>query len=439
MIFTVPDIIERMFASIFKWSLARVRPNAVLPLAIAVLVSSATLVVPRACAQLPFFSGAEGFGSTFTGSQPPGGWFSNATVYHVTNLNDSGAGSLRAAFVENSSNKIIVFDVAGTIQLTSGTLRIKNLSNYYIAGQTAPGPVTVYGATTKISASPDKTNNNIILRYLSLRGSDPGDDTLSFKDGNASNPSNHMIADHVSASWSQDEVLSVANENTNITIQYSIIADALTSDHAYGSLIRPTINSSVSYQHNLYANNASRQPRPGSYNGTTLTFDFRNNVVYNWRDRAGYSGGSSEAEQEFVNMNYVGNYMVAGPGTNANVNGTFFIDKNVDMAAYNRGNFVDSDKGVNGNGVPNGIERGSNMIQLNSPTDQSLVQVASPFTANPVTTQSAPNAFNQVLNYVGNFWWSRGPIDTRIINKQYRAAKRNCRERPRADGIGRSA
>ena len=128
-----------------------------------------SLVVHPALAQIPSFSGAEGYGGTFSGSAPAGGWFSNATVYHVTNLNDSGAGSLRGAFVENSANKIIVFDVAGTIQLTSGSLDIKNLSNYYIAGQTAPGPVTIYGDTTQITHSSDKNNTNVILRYLSFR------------------------------------------------------------------------------------------------------------------------------------------------------------------------------------------------------------------------------------------------------------------------------
>ena len=83
--------------------------------------------------------GAEGYGGTFTGTAPAGGWFSNASIYHVTNLNDSGPGSFRNAFTQNTSNRIIVFDVAGTIQLSGPALDIKNLSNYYIAGQSAPG------------------------------------------------------------------------------------------------------------------------------------------------------------------------------------------------------------------------------------------------------------------------------------------------------------
>ena len=105
----------------------------------------------------------------------------------------------------------------------------------------------------------------------------------------------NMILDHVSASWAEDEILSVANNNTNVTVQYSIISDALVNDHAYGSLIRPRIDSNVTFHHNLYAHNSSRQARFGTYNAETLTADFRNNVVYNWRDRASYAGGSSEA------------------------------------------------------------------------------------------------------------------------------------------------
>src|SRR3954447_27089468 len=209
----------------------------------ALLATAVSLAVCSASAQLPSFNGAEGFGGTFTGAAPPGGWLSNATVYHVTNLNDSGAGSLRGAFGQNSANKIIVFDVGGTIQLTSGSLDIKNLNNYYIAGQTAPSPVTVYGDTTQITHSNSTPQSNIILRYLSVRRGSTASgntDALTFAGGSTdgSGPAaTNMIVDHVSTSWGTDENLSVANDNTNVTVQYAIIADALRTDHAYGSLI----------------------------------------------------------------------------------------------------------------------------------------------------------------------------------------------------------
>ncbi len=210
------------------------------------------------------------------------------------------------------------------------------------------------------------------------KGAGDGEDAITFSGGSGTGTiATNMILDHVSASWAEDEDLSVANNNTNVTVQYSIIADALISGHAYGSLIRPQIDASVSFHHNLYANNASRQARFGTYNAETLTADFRNNVIYNWRDRASYTGGSSDAEQEFTDVNYVGNYLVAGAGTLANANKAFSVDKNVDSRVYQSGNFIDSDKALNPGGVPNGSDLGWAAFQVSTPvTDQTLTQMA---------------------------------------------------------------
>jgi hypothetical protein len=391
----------------------------------------AVAFAPHASAQLPFFPGAEGFGGTFTGTAPAGGWFSNATIYHVTTTADTLAldgkpavGTLRGAFYDaarkqQASNVVVVFDVGGTFQLTQGNLDIKTVNNIYVAGQTAPSPVTVYGASTQITKSNNTMTSNVVLRYMTFRkGTGDGEDGIGFTGGSGAGQTiaTNMILDHVSASWAEDEDLSVANNNTNVTVQYSIIADALTSNHAYGSLIRPQVDSSVTFHHNLYASNASRQARFGTYNGETLTADFRNNVIYNWRDRASYTGGSSEAEQEFTDVNYVGNYLIAGPNTVGSATRAFSVDKNVDSRVYQSGNYIDSDKLLNPGGTPNGSDLGWSAFAVSTPvTDQTFTQMASPFATAPVTTQTAPAAYEQVIEHVGNFWWDREAIDDRII------------------------
>jgi pectate lyase len=399
-----------------------------------VFFAAALAVSTTALAQQPVFSGAEGFGGTFNGTMPAAGWFSTASVYRVTTTQDlvdgSGRplqGTLRGAFWnytnpsqprENASNRVIVFDVGGVFQLTQGSLNIKTVDRLYVAGQTAPSPVIVYGNSTQITKSSNTVTQNLIMRYMTFRkGAGDGSDALGFTGGSGTGTiATNMILDHISTSWAEDENLSVANNNTNVTVQYSIISDALTNNHAYGSLIRPRVNSNVTFHHNLYASNASRQPRLGTYNGRLLTMDFTNNVVYNWRDRAGYAGGSSEAEHEYVDLNFVGNYFIAGPSTIANANRAFIIDRNVDVRAYQQGNFIDSDRLVNPGGVPNGSDTGWGMFALNTPVaDQTLVQMPTPFATPPVATQSAADAFTQVINHVGNSWWNRDPIDQRVI------------------------
>ena len=187
--------------------------------------------------------------------RPVGGWFSNASVYHVTTTQDlvdrSGKpqqGTLRGAFYDytnpsspkqQASNRIVVFDVGGVFDISANTLDIKTVNNIYVAGQTAPSPVTVYGNTTQITKSNNTMTSNVILRYLTFRkGTGSGEDAITFSGGNGPGDTvaTNMILDHVSASWAEDEVLSVANNNTNVTVQYSIIADSLTNGHAYGSL-----------------------------------------------------------------------------------------------------------------------------------------------------------------------------------------------------------
>ncbi len=393
------------------------------------VVGCAGLAGSAGAQALPFFPGAEGFGGNFSGTAPTGGWFANADVYHVTNLNDDGPGSLREGLEQYSSNRIIVFDVAGTIQLNDN-LDVKNLSNYYIAGQTAPGPVTIYGDTTQITHSSGRENRNIALRYLTFRkGTGDGEDAITFAGGGLGT---NMILDHVSSSWAEDEILSVANNNTNVTVQYSLINDALVNNHAYGTLIRPRISSEVTFHHNLYANNASRQARFGTYNSERLTTEFTNNVIYNWRDRASYAGGSSDDEQEYVDVDYIGNYLVAGPSTGGGntLNLAFRVDRNVDVRAYQFGNYMDKDRALNPGGVPNGSLVGWEAWGFGSGDDQTLEQLNAPLPyapapggtpaaateAAPVTRQAAPDAYQQVIDHVGNFWWARDAIDSRVIN-----------------------
>lgn len=385
--------------------------------------------------QMPSFPGAEGFGGSFTGEMPAAGWFSGGTVYHVTTVEDlvdsSGRplqGTLRGAFwnyatpsqpKQNASNRIVVFDVGGVFQLTQGSLDIKTVDGIYVAGQTAPTPVTVYGNTTQITKSSNTVTRNVILRYMTFRkGSGDGQDAITFSGGSGTGSiATNMILDHVSASWAEDENLSVANNNTNVTVQYSIVSDALTNNHAYASLIRPQVDASVTFHHNLYANNASRQPRLGTYKTATLTMDFVNNVVSNWRDRAGYAGGSSDPEQEYVDLNFVGNMLIAGPGTVGSRSTAFTIDRNVDVAAYQSGNAIDADGGINPDGTPNAVNTGWSMFTVSSSGgDQTLVKLTAP--AFPATTvpQTASAAYRQVIDYVGNSWWNRDPIDTRVIN-----------------------
>lgn len=416
-------------------------------LLLAATVWGAGLVSPAM--GLVAFPGADGFGADALGGR-------GGAVYHVTNLTDDtsnpAAGSFRGVLAQVSNDEkkgtvsaaTIVFDVGGTIPLTSN-LDVKGISNVTIAGQTAPGPgITMVGYKFDVTSSSGTKQNditsNIVIRYLADRRGN----TISSADDDAmgvlgsTSDQNHnthdIIMDHVTAAWGMDEDLSVTDSATNVTISNSFITEALESGHQFGSLIRPRYGASVSCIGNLYANNRSRNPRPGSYNNSLLNFDFRDNTVYNWGDRAGYTGGASDNNTEYVNMNYTGNYLIAGPSTPTSaVNQTaYIVDTSngtkdpLDIQVYQANNLMD----VNRNGVADGADIGwTAFVQYNGTTvspfgsNQSsiltTVPESSPFAYNvPGTATTDPTiAYEQTLADAGTTPWNRNESDARIVQE----------------------
>ncbi|MEY4488885.1 MAG: hypothetical protein RIQ79_1393, partial [Verrucomicrobiota bacterium] len=176
------------------------------------LLALALLLLYTGAFAVPAFPGAEGFGAAALGARAS----ASPTVYHVTNLNDSGTGSFRDAV--SASNRIVVFDLGGIIKIKTPVVVSANLT---IAGQTAPGGgITVYGNRISFSGA-----NNTICRYVRFRmgiDGDDGADAMGLANGN------DMIFDHISASWGRDETFSISGDTAvRITIQDSIIAQGL--------------------------------------------------------------------------------------------------------------------------------------------------------------------------------------------------------------------
>ena len=243
--------------------------------------------------QLIAFPGAEGAGKFTKGGR-------DGDVYHVTSIEDSGAGTLREAIETINGPRTIVFDVAGTIRLKSN-LEIKNISNLTIAGQTAPGKgITIADYPLKIYNS-----NHIIVRYLRVRLGDENKPPNSGFDCIEINYDENIILDHLSLSWGIDGNGDFRGLK-NSTIQWCIFSEALhNSIHEKGphgmctSFRQPKGPATI--HHNIYASSRNRHP---SINGGASVTEFCNNVDYNWRS-------SNNIDGEKINV--IGNYYKAGP------------------------------------------------------------------------------------------------------------------------------
>jgi hypothetical protein len=264
----------------------------------------------KSFAQQLAFPGAEGFGKYATGGR-------YGSVYHVTNLNNAGTGSLRDAV--SAPNRIVVFDVAGVIRIID---RMVVSPNIYLAGQTAPGEgITVYGNGWSFSNS-----HNTICRYMKIRMGAVG---TADKDANGIADGHDIIFDHCSVSWGRDENFSISGSNAlRITIQNSIISQGLLT-HSAGGLIQT--DGGVTLYRNLYVDNGTRNNKIKGVN------QYVNNIVYNWSAGAYIMGGDSEGDSY---ANAVGNCFIQGP-----VDGTrpFSVGNNK-FHIYENDNIQDSNR-----------------------------------------------------------------------------------------------
>ncbi len=390
-----------------------------------------------AAGDLAAFPGAEGGGMYATGAR---GAASDPEIYHVTKLTDDGSeGTFRDAV--SKDNRIIVFDVAGNIELDSG-LTIQS-SNLTILGQTAPGD----GITIKDAPVIFNQSSNVIMRYMRFRmgteNANSDSDTLSARRGE------NLIFDHCSMSWSVDECASFY-QNRNFTLQWCIITEPLNrSIHDEGDGIQSHgycgiwggIN--ASFHHNLLANAKGRFPRIGSSETTSIVdgtedtdslIDIRNNVFYNWKETGAYGGENG------TRVNLVSNYYKEGPASiEKNLNQFYEISAGNEAGVDNwgtdlalSGNFYEAAdirnddeaaliNSINADNTADGAVDTSDAdvfdVSLYDPSEPSNAEGAHTQYINdyPVTTQDYQSAYSDVLMYAGASK-VRDSVDARAVS-----------------------
>ncbi len=320
------------------------------------------------------FPGAEGYGRFARGGR-------GGVVLEVTNLADSGPGTLRWAVTQTLADdgpRTIVFAVSGLIELQSELTVGKANSKLTIAGQTAPGK----GINIKKYPLGFSGGDDVIVRDMrSFPGKYSGDTVNGMGFGGVDN----SIMDHCSSGWSMDECIPTRGAQ-NMTIQHVMISEPLNvaghknyppgTRHGYSSSTSGNIGS---WHHDLLANAEGRNwslagglTGDGNFAGY---LDIRNNVVYNWNGRTTDGG---VAELDFVN-NYYKKGPVGGINTYLNPDHGTNADGSYGQRYYSSGNTMP--------GYPQSNTGGWMTNQ--------------PFFPSYVTTQSATNAYKIVLSDVG--------------------------------------
>lgn len=259
----------------------------------------------------------QGFGAVNTTGGEGG------SVLTVTNLNDSGAGSLRAA-CEATGSRIIQFDVEGKITLSS---EIELRGDVTIEGDTAPGDgVVLTGNRMQVVES------NCIIKGLKFRPSDgaAGLDGISLGNSTGGTRISNIIIDHCSVSFATDENMAMWGPVDDVTVSNCLIASSLDNGEGatYGFLIAPgptgtaDRNNRISLIGNYFAHNLDRNPTVRDVND----FELVNNYAYNF-------GTNGTRFYDEVLANVIGNVWERGNDSTAN-RSHLYLDANGDPSSY---------------------------------------------------------------------------------------------------------
>lgn len=356
------------------------------------------------------FPEAEGFGKYASGGR-------GGKVVEVSNLNDSGYGSFRQAFLEYPNDPItIVFTVAGIIELQSA-IKVTR-SNITIAGQTAPGDgICLKGHSFMINGAKTGGNHgNIIIRYLRSR---PGTFISTGIYGFDMENCHDVIIDHCSFSWANEECAALY-DTKNTSVQWCIVSEGLwNAGHAKGNRSYGGVwgGQYASFHHNLIANQNSRAIR---FNGarahdTVAVVDYRNNVIYNWGNNSACAGGSIEITGGKSQINMVNNYYKPGPAAPGTIR---FCQADYNEAGtfgfgqwHMTGNFMEGYAALTGDNW-----LGLDLSKIPE-ANRAAVKVSVPFKVEDVKTQTAQEAYEAVLLSAGASLPKRDAVDARVVNE----------------------
>jgi pectate lyase len=369
------------------------------------LLAAGLLTLATTTQALPVIPGGAGFGI-----ETPAG--RGGTVHRVTNLNASGAGSLKAC-IDGTTARTCVFEVSGTIRITSD-LMIRN-SKITIAGQTAPSPgIMLRGAALKIQAS------DVLIQHLRIRtgddsnGPDPENRDALKIEGSSSKTVRNVVIDHCSFSWAIDETVSVWGPHDNITFSNNIFAEPLNESihpkdsgsgyekHGFGVLLGHSPGSSITMVGNLFAHIVERNPL-----SRASEFVFVNNLIYN---RGTMDLDLQSEDTDTTRNTVIGNVFLRGPSFARDTKPIYIrtsgsLRLGSSSRVYQSGNSAPSISGL--------------LYVLTGSSISGLLTTSSyPVWNGGLSARSTSNnaVYNRVLSFAGARPKDRDSVDKRIVN-----------------------